>query len=96
MGVPPFVGVWPRYVAGQYKDEPTYLTIDDLRLIRYVEHVPQVVIDPPVGRTHIEVLNHTRSADDIRRVLERTDQLVIIVGVPPTKGPTSLVTSRGA
>ena len=34
LGVPPFVGVWPRYVAGQYEQEPTYLTIDDVRLIR--------------------------------------------------------------
>ena len=81
LGVPPFIGVWPRYVAGQYKEEPTYLTIDDLRLIRYVEHVPRVVIDPPVGRTHIEVLNHTRSPEAIRRVLGDTDQLILVVGV---------------
>ena len=81
LGVPPFVGVWPRYVAGQSTDEPTYLTIDDLRLIRYVEHVPEVVIDPPVGRTHIEVLNHTRSDEESRRVLSDTDQLILVVGV---------------
>jgi len=81
LGVPPFIGVWPRYVAGQYEHEPTYLTIDDLRLIRYVEHVPQVVIDPPVGRTHIEVLNHTRSPEAIRRALNDTDQLILVVGV---------------
>jgi len=81
LGVPPFVGVWPRYVAGQYQEEPTYLTIDDLRLIRYVEHVPEVVIDPPVGRTHIEVLNHTRSPEEIQRVLDETDDLILVVGV---------------
>jgi radical SAM superfamily enzyme with C-terminal helix-hairpin-helix motif len=81
LGVPPFVGVWPRYVAGQYKAEPTYLTIDDVRYIRYVEHCPRVDIDPPVGRTHLEVLNHTRSPEESRRVLADTDQLVIIVGV---------------
>lgn len=81
LGVPPFIGVWPRYVAGQYEEEPVYLTIDDLRLVRYVEHVPEVVIDPIHGRTHLEVLNHTRSYEEIRRVLESTDELVIIVGV---------------
>jgi hypothetical protein len=81
LGVPPFIGVWPRYVAGQYDHEPTYLTIDDIRLVRYVEHVPEVVIDPPRGRTHLEVLNHTRSYEEIRRVLENTDELIIIVGV---------------
>jgi radical SAM superfamily enzyme with C-terminal helix-hairpin-helix motif len=120
LGVPPFIGVWPRYVAGLYRstgvppvnaesraegtpngpnrvrgpesalgptegcprcEEPTYLTIDDIRLVRYVQHVPEVVIDPPRGRTHIEVLNHTRSYEEIRRVLEDTEELVIIVGV---------------
>jgi radical SAM superfamily enzyme with C-terminal helix-hairpin-helix motif len=81
LGVPPFIGVWPRYAAGLYEDEPTYLTVDDIRLVRYVEYVPQVVIDPPHGRTHLEVLNHTRSYEEIRQVLENTDELVIIVGV---------------
>jgi radical SAM superfamily enzyme with C-terminal helix-hairpin-helix motif len=81
LGVPPFVGVWPRYVAGLCREEPTYLTIDDLRLIRYVEHVRQVVIDPPVGRTHIEVLNHTRSPEEAKRILKDTDELVIVAGV---------------
>jgi radical SAM superfamily enzyme with C-terminal helix-hairpin-helix motif len=68
-------------VAGLYPQEPTYLTIDDLRLIRYVEHVREVVIDPAVGRTHIEVLNHTRSPDEIRNTLESIDELVIVAGV---------------
>jgi radical SAM superfamily enzyme with C-terminal helix-hairpin-helix motif len=61
--------------------EPTYLTIDDLRLVRYVESVPKVTIDPPAGRTHIEVLNHTREYDEIKRVLANTEELVIVVGV---------------
>ena len=81
LGVPPFIGVWPRYAAGLYEEEPTYLTIDDLRLVRYVESVPKVTIDPPAGRTHIEVLNHTREYDEIKRVLANTEELVIVVGV---------------
>ncbi len=122
LGVPPFIGVWPRYAAGWCEPatvdrvpcpatratsresratascpplqteaqskagmaapcEPAYLTIDDIRLVRYVEHAPRVVIDPPAGRTHIEVLNHTRSYKDIRRVLDNTDELIIIIGV---------------
>ncbi len=81
LGVPPFIGVWPRYVAGLCQEEPAYLTVDDLRLIRYVEYVPGVVIDPVVGRTHIEVLNHTRSSEEIRRTLENTDELIIVAGV---------------
>ncbi len=81
LGVPPFVGVWPRYAAGLYQQEPVYLTIDDLRLIRYVEHVREVVIDPRVGRTHIEVLNHTRGPGEIRQVLTEAEELVIVAGV---------------
>lgn len=81
LGVPPFVGVWPRYIAGQYEQEPIYLTIDDLRLIRYVEQVPNVTIDPPVGRTHIEVLNHTHTPEESKQILSESDPLVIIVGV---------------
>ena len=81
LGVPPFVGVWPRYVAGLYEREPTYLTIDDLRWIRYLEHVPDAIIDPPVGRTHIEALNHTHSPEEIHWILQNTGQLVIIAGV---------------
>jgi radical SAM superfamily enzyme with C-terminal helix-hairpin-helix motif len=81
LGVPPFIGVWPRYIAGTYEEEPAYLTIDDLRLVRYVESVPKVTIDPPAGRTHIEVLNHTRDYEQIRQVLEDAEELVIIAGV---------------
>ncbi len=81
LGVPPFVGVWPRYVVGRYEQEPAYLTIDDIRLIRYVEHVPNVVIDPAVGRTHIEVLNHTRDPEASKRILSDIDELVIVAGV---------------
>ena len=81
LGVPPFIGVWPRYVAGRCEGEPTYLTIDDLRLIRYVQFVREVTIDPKIGRTHIEVLNRTRSAEDSRRILEALDRLVIVAGV---------------
>ena len=66
---------------GLYEDEPTYLTIDDIRLVRYVECVREVVIDPPQDGPIIEVLNHTRSYEEIRQVLENTDELVIIVGV---------------
>jgi len=81
LGVPPFVGVWPRYVGGQFNRDPIYLTVDDIRLVRYVEHVPNVVIDPAVGRTHIEVLNHTRAPEETRQILRDIDELIIVAGV---------------
>lgn len=81
LGVPPFLGVWPRYAAGQYPDDPTYLTIDDLRRLLYESKPTPVVIDPPTGRTRIEVLNHTRRADEVRQILTDADQVIIIAGV---------------
>ena len=81
LGVPPFLGVWPRYVAGRYKEVPTYLTIDDLRLLLYSRRPNPVVIDPPTGRTRIEALNSTRSPGETDEVLRKTSQLTVIVGV---------------
>ena len=34
LGVPPYLGTYPRYLAG-YLDDPVYLTIDDLRYLKY-------------------------------------------------------------
>ena len=32
LGVPPYLGTYPRYIAGYLNEEANYLTIDDLRL----------------------------------------------------------------
>ena len=32
LGVPPYLGTYPRYIAGFLDEEVNYLTIDDLRL----------------------------------------------------------------
>jgi len=32
LGVPPYLGTYPRYIAGYLNEEVNYLTIDDLRL----------------------------------------------------------------
>jgi radical SAM superfamily enzyme with C-terminal helix-hairpin-helix motif len=81
LGVPPFLGVWPRYAAGQYRDEPQYLTIDDLRLAGAAHGLKAVNIDPAGGRTRIDLLNHTRQAEEVLRILRGTDQLTIVMGV---------------
>jgi len=79
LGVPPFLGVWPRYIAGQYRDIPKYLTIDDLRLA--AAQAKKVNLDPPTRKTRIDLINHTRRVEEICQVLQHTDQLVIILGV---------------
>ena len=32
LGVPPYLGIYPRYVAGYLNEDVNYITIDDLRL----------------------------------------------------------------
>ena len=32
LGVPPYLGTYPRYIAGSLDETPYYITIDDLRL----------------------------------------------------------------
>jgi len=34
LGVPPYLGTYPRYIAGSLGNIPTYITIDDLRLFK--------------------------------------------------------------
>jgi len=81
LGVPPFLGVWPRYVAGRYRDESAYLTIDDLRLAEWKGRIKPATIDPPTGRTRIDLLNTTGTVEQTSQVLKHTDQLIVILGV---------------
>ena len=81
LGVPPFLGVWPRYAAGRLRDEFVYLTIDDLRLADWKARIKPATFDPPTGRTRIDLINHTRSAEEVRQILKQTDQLTAILGV---------------
>ena len=34
LGVPPYLGTYPRYIAGFLNEDVNYLTIDDLRLFK--------------------------------------------------------------
>jgi len=81
LGVPPYLGVWPRYVAGRYRDEPVYINIDDLRLVSAGRRDRAVVVDPPKGKTRIDIINHTRPVEQLKRILKQTDQLVVILGI---------------
>jgi radical SAM superfamily enzyme with C-terminal helix-hairpin-helix motif len=81
LGVPPYLGVWPRYAAGMCRDTPTYLTIDDLRLAAREGKTGEKKIDPATGKTRIEWLNATRPVEESRRILRETDQLICVAGV---------------
>lgn len=67
LGVPPYLGTYPRYLFGKIKD-PTYITIDDLRNLK--EHKQ---------KTNIKIYNKTNK--DIKEILQKTKRLYIIAGV---------------
>ncbi len=80
LGVPPYLGTYPRYLYGRYRHEGhevTYLTIDDLRLWKKYDGITR---EPSVKeKTNILVYNTT--VHDAKKVLERTDVLVVVLGV---------------
>ncbi|MBD3163628.1 radical SAM protein [Candidatus Woesearchaeota archaeon] len=77
LGVPPYLGTYPRYIYGYLKSEDfevNYITIDDLRLFRLSKMRKQ-------RKTDIRVYNLTRNFDGINRVLNSTDEMIIVLGV---------------
>lgn len=79
LGVPPYLGTYPRYLAGaiaEKKDEFFYLTIDDLRLLKRQGRQPKHEM-----KTNIRVHNITSNHFNAGRILEKTDVLVIVAGV---------------
>jgi radical SAM superfamily enzyme with C-terminal helix-hairpin-helix motif len=78
LGVPPYLGTYPRYIAGSLEKIPTYLTIDDLRL--FSKHEEQRK-PKPSQKTDIFTYNLTKNFPNIPEILSRTEQLIIIAGV---------------
>ena len=78
LGVPPFIGTWPRYLSGSYRDLPLYLTIDDLRLLSRKENL---VLNPKSGKTKIGLINHTRNRNQVRQIIKKADQLIFNLGI---------------
>ncbi len=75
LGVPPYIGTYPRYVYGALGGA-TYLTIDDLRNLERERKEPK-----PSGRTDIRRLHLTRPRDEVRKALDSARRLVVIAGI---------------
>ncbi len=78
LGVPPYLGTYPRYIAGKYKDA-TYITIDDLRFLKYYnldEKKKEIS-----HKTNIKIYNLTKNSNNIKAILDNTDTLIVILGV---------------
>tara|TARA_Y100000310_G_scaffold343124_1_gene449322 strand:+ start:12566 stop:14017 length:1452 start_codon:yes stop_codon:yes gene_type:complete len=79
LGVPPYLGVYPRYIYGSLDGEANYLTIDDLRLYTYYNNIPK--IPKPSEKTNIKTLNLSINSKNIAEILKNTSKLIIIAGV---------------
>jgi len=79
LGVPPYLGVYPRYFAGSLDEEVNYITIDDLRFYFYYDlREDKKEIS---HKTNIKIYNLSRNIVKIREILDETTKLIIILGV---------------
>ena len=80
LGVPPYLGTYPRYIYGQLRKEGyqvTYLTIDDLRLWKIHKGIKKET--SVKEKTNIYIHNLTRN--NAKKELEKTDIIVVVLGV---------------
>src|SRR3990167_6404759 len=78
LGVPPYLGTYPRYIAGFFGNV-NYITIDDLRFLKYYnldEGKKEVS-----HKTNIKIYNLTKNIGKIKEILENTTKLIVILGV---------------
>ena len=79
LGVPPYLGTYPRYIAGYLNEDVYYLTIDDLRFYN-----KKVSIDKRLklfSKTDITTYNLTVNFDNVQKILNDTDVLIVVLGV---------------
>ena len=72
LGVPPYLGTYPRYIAGSLEETPYYITIDDLRNYYKPKKSMQ--------KTNIKTYNLTKNKN-IKEIIQKTSELIIIAGV---------------
>ncbi len=80
LGVPPYLGTYPRYIYGKLKKDGhdvKYLTIDDLRLWKKYGGIKR----EPTEKQKTNILVYNTTVNEARKVLEKTDVLVVIIGV---------------
>ncbi|MDP2750037.1 MAG: radical SAM protein [Nanoarchaeota archaeon] len=81
LGVPPYIGTYPRYIAGALKKEKKaehvfYLTIDDLRLKYLFDDNLKVS-----NKTNILAKNITPNYKEIFNIIEKSDLFIVNAGV---------------
>jgi radical SAM superfamily enzyme with C-terminal helix-hairpin-helix motif len=79
LGVPPYLGTYPRYIAGYLNEDVKYITVDDLRL--YKKHDLRIKKTRISQKTNITTYNLTNNYRNIRKTLGETDTLIVVLGV---------------
>lgn len=80
LGVPPYLGVYPRYIYGKLKQEGhevTYLTIDDLRLWKKYNNIKK----EPTEKEKTNILIYNLTKNSAEEILNKTEALIVIIGV---------------
>ena len=84
LGVPPYLGTYPRYLYGYLKknfpnEQIYYITIDDLRLLhKYNNKIPGT---SEKQKTDISVHNLTCNSPHIQQILSSTTEMIVNLGV---------------
>ncbi|HLC59811.1 MAG TPA: radical SAM protein [Candidatus Nanoarchaeia archaeon] len=79
LGVPPYLGTYPRYITGYLGEEVNYLTIDDLRLWR--KRNGNIFEPKKSQKTDITTYNLTTNYKNVNQILQNTDTLIVVLGV---------------
>lgn len=79
LGVPSYLGTYPRYIAGFLNEPVYYLTIDDLRL--WKKNNSKIKVTKPSQKTDILTYNLTKNYKNIAKIVDEIDTLIIVLGV---------------
>ena len=80
LGVPPYLGTYPRYLYGAIKKlgiKPYYLTIDDIRVWKKGK-TPNKEKEI---KTNIKLYNLTKNCENVGNILKNTKEIIVIAGV---------------
>jgi radical SAM superfamily enzyme with C-terminal helix-hairpin-helix motif len=76
LGVPPYLGTYPRYIAGALENV-YYLTIDDLRFWRFRKKKRRTKL---YEKTDIKTYNLTANYKDVEKILKNST-IIVVLGV---------------
>ncbi|MBI2659298.1 radical SAM protein, partial [Candidatus Woesearchaeota archaeon] len=79
LGVPPYLGTYPRYIAGCLDSDVAYLTVDDLRL--WKKYYGVIHETKKSQKTDITTYNLTINHENIPKILSETETLIVVLGV---------------